>query len=329
MKILIKGNPLRYKRYSPGLDIEKESQLVFVDIDADNATVLARCKDADIILADAISNVDGELISKMDKLKMIHSEGVAFNCIDVAVATQRRIYVCNNKGANSASVAEQAIFLMLGLLRSGITGDAAVREGRQAEMKERCIVEGITDLGDCTVGIIGLGDIGLATAKRLSAFGCRLFYYSLHKKSPQLEENYNITYLPLYELAESVDIVSLHAAVTPQTKGMINDEFISHMKKNACLINTARGELVDNEALRRALIEDRIAGAGLDTVAPEPVTTDNPLLNLPEAYRDKIIFSPHLGGVTAGSFTRMHRTLWENAERIAQGKRPINIVNGL
>ncbi len=329
MKILIKGDPLRYKRYSPGLDIEREVQIVFVDRDADNSSVLEQCKDADIIFADAISSVDGELISKMNNLKMIHSEGVAFNGIDILAAARRGIYVCNNKGANAAAVAEQAIFLMLALLRSGLAGDAAVRAGRQIEMKERRMVEGITDLGDCTVGIIGLGDIGLATAKRLSAFGCRLFYYSLHKKSSQLEEQYDISYLPLLELAERADIVSLHAAVTPQTKGMINDEFIAHMKKTAYLINTSRGELVDNEALCRALREGSIAGAGLDTVAPEPVTVDNPLLGLPASCRDKIIFSPHLGGITTGSFMRMHRTLWENAGRIARGERPVNIVNGL
>ena len=118
------------------------------------------------------------------------------------------------------------------------------------------------------VGLIGFGDIAKATASRHRPFGCELYYYSLHRKSPQLEEEYDIKYLPLYELAQTCDIISVHAAANEQTKGMINQEFLSHMKKDELLINTARGELIDNQALREALINEQIGGAGLDTTAP-------------------------------------------------------------
>lgn len=329
MKILIQGDPLRYERYSPGLDIQKTSQVVFIPRDADNAAVLAGGTDADVMFVDAISRVNGNLIRKMKNLKMIHSEGVAFDGIDTDTARELGVYVCNNKGANAGAVAEQAIFLMLALLRTGISGDAAVRAGRQIEMKERRMLEGITDLGDCRVGLVGLGDIGLATARRLSAFGCRLCYYSPHRKSAEIEAQYGLEYLPLHKLAAVSDIVSLHAAVTPETRGMIDETFLSRMKRESILINTARGDLVDNNALRAALIQGLIAGAGLDTVAPEPVTADNPLVNLPESCRNRVVFSPHLGGITTGSFRRMHRTLWENAARIGRGEKPVNIVNGL
>lgn len=176
---------------------------------------------------------------------------------------------------------------------------------------------------------MGLGDIGLATARRLSAFGCRLCYYSPHRKAPELEAQYGLTYLSLCRLAAVSDIVSLHAAVTPDSRGMIDEKFLSHMKKSAFLVNTARGDLVDNHALRAALIQGLIAGAGLDTVSPEPVTADNPLVTLPTSCRDRVVFSPHLGGITTGSFRRMHRTMWENASRIERGEKPVNIVNGL
>ena len=329
MKILIEGEPARYDRYSPHLEIQKTAEVVFVPRGADQETMLKNGWDAEVLFVDAISRVDGDLIRKMKNLKMIHSEGVAFDGIDTVAAREQGVYVCNNKGANADAVAEQAIFLMLALLRTGISGDAAVRRGCQIEMKERRMVEGITELGDCTVGLIGLGDIGLAAARRLAAFGCRLCYYSPHRKSPELEEKYGLEYLPLYRLASVSDIVSLHAAVTPETRGMIDEAFLSRMKRNAYLINTARGELVDNQALRAALIQGLIAGAGLDTVAPEPVTADNPLVDLPESCRDRVVFSPHLGGITTGSFRRMHRTLWENASRISRGEKPVNIVNGL
>ena len=239
MKILIEGDPARYDRYSPHLEIQKTAEVVFVPRGADQETMLKNGWDAEVLFVDAISRVEGDLIRKMKNLKMIHSEGVAFDGIDTVAAREQGVYVCNNKGANADAVAEQAIFLMLALLRAGISGDAAVRRGRQIEMKERRMVEGITELGDCTVGLIGLGDIGLAAARRLAAFGCRLCYYSPHRKSPELEEKYGLEYLPLYRLASVSDIVSLHAAVTPETRGMIDEAFLSRMKRNAYLINTA------------------------------------------------------------------------------------------
>ena len=329
MKILIMGDPKRYEKYAPQMHIIESSDVTYIARNASVAEALAAAPDAEILFADAISQVSKELIQKMPRLKLIHSEGVAYNGIDIQAAKDRGIYVCNNKGANAGAVAEQTIYLTLALLRSGVIGDNAVRQGRQIEMKEARMREGITDLADCKVGIIGLGDIGQAVARRLRAFGCELYYYSLHRKPADLEQQLQLTYLPLHRLASVCDIVSLHMAVTPETTGMINQEFLSRMKKNSYLINTARGELIDNLALRAALIQGLIAGAGLDTVSPEPVTKDNPLVTLPEDCKNRIIFSPHLGGITSGSFRRMHLKLWENADRISRGERPDNIVNGL
>ena len=329
MKILIMGDQKRYARFLPQMDFIKDSEIIYIPRDADSDTALKACSDADILFADAISKVNRDLMVQMKNLKLIHSEGVAYNGFDIQAAKELGIYVCNNKGANADAVAEQAIFLMLALLRSGITGDAAVRSGHQIEMKERLMREGITDLSDCKVGLVGLGDIGTSTARRLKVFGCDLYYYSLHRKSPELEASLSITYLPLDRLAATCDIISLHMAVTPETTGIINEDFLSHMKKTSYLVNTARGDLVDNQALRAALMHGLIAGAGLDTVAPEPVTKENPLVSLPEDCKDRIIFSPYLGGITTGSFRRMHRKMWENAARIQRGERPDHIVNGL
>ena len=191
------------------------------------------------------------------------------------------------------------------------------------------MVSGITDLADCKVGLIGFGDIGMATAKRLAAFECELFYYSRHRKAAAIEAEYGITYLPLEKLAATCDIISLHAAVTPETERMIDAGFLARMKKESYLINTARGDLVDNAALRAALIHGTIAGAGLDTICPEPTTADHPLIDLPREVQHKVIYSPHLGGITTGSFRRMHRNMWENALRVSRGERPNHVVNHL
>ena len=197
------------------------------------------------------------------------------------------------------------------------------------EMKERYMVEGITELSACKVGLVGFGDIGRATAERLAPFGCELYYYTRHRRTPEEERKYSVTYLPLEELAAACEIVSLHCAVNDETRNMVDDAFLGRMQPTAYLINTARGDLVDNDALVRALTEGRIAGAGLDTLAPEPVPADHPLVTLPPEIQDRVALAPHLGGITEASFRRAHAHMWRNAERLAAGERPDCVVNGL
>lgn len=226
-------------------------------------------------------------------------------------------------------MAEQAVLLMLMLLRHALEGDEAVRAGRQMEMKERCMVEGITELSACKVGLVGFGDIARAAAERLAPFGCALYYYTRHRRTPEEERRYGVTYLPLEALAETCDILSLHCAVTEETRNLVDAALLRRMKPTAYLINTARGDLVDNEALRQALLEGRIAGAGLDTLSPEPVPAGHPLTALPPEVQRKVVLAPHLGGITEASFRRAHAHMWRNVERLAAGERPDNIVNGL
>lgn len=329
MKILIEGARERYRRFLPDFVPLDRLALTFCPRGSTNEERLRLCPDAEIILADAISAVDGTLIRQMPCLKMIHSEGVAFHGVDIQAAREQGVFVCNNQGCNAGAVAEQTILLMLSLLRRGVPGDRAVREGRQIQMKEEAMLSGITELGDCSIGLVGFGNIAQATAKRLAPFGCNVFYHSAHRKAAQAEQACHAAYLPLNELLAACDLVSLHAAVTPETSGMVNQAFLSQMKPGAYLINTARGELVDNAAVREALLSGHLAGAGFDTLAPEPVPADHPLVSLPEGVRERVVFSPHLGGITTGSFRRAHRHMWENVVHILNGERPDNIVNGL
>ena len=329
MKICILGAQARYEWYLPQLPFIRQQELVFLDRTASESEILAAASDADMLFVDAITPISAALIGQMPKLKLIHSEGVAYDKIDLAAAAKQRIYVCNNKGCNAGAVAEQAIMLMLMLLRRGRTGDRAVREGRQIEMKERCMAEGLTELSTCRVGLVGFGDIARATAERLVPFGCDVFYNSKHRRDRDVEARYGVTYLTLEELAATCDVVSLHCAVTDETRGMVNKNFLTHMKNTAYLVNTARGELVDNDALGQALMEETIAGAGLDTLSPEPVAADHPLVTLPAPACDRLVFSPHLGGVTEAAVHRCHLHMWRNAERVCSGHRPDDIVNGV
>ena len=262
-------------------------------------------------------------------LKLVQSEGVAYNAIDVAAAVERGVYVCNNAGVNDGAVAEQAILLMLACLRHLVEGNRAVLSGRQIQMKEQLMVRGIRELGDCTVGLVGFGAIAKQTALRLGAFGSRVHYWNRTRKTADVESEFGVSYLELDELAGACDIVSLHVPVTPQTANLVDAGFLARMKPDAVLVNTARGEVVDQVALAAALEAGAIGAAGLDTLSPEPVSLDHPLVNLSEQASRKLVLSPHIGGVTEGMFHRAWTAIWKNVERIAGGQAPANIVNGL
>lgn len=329
MKILVFGPKTRYNTYMPDFAAQMDVELVFCPLDHSSISIVSANSDAEILFTDPIADTTKEIMDLLPNLKLIQSEGVAFNRIDLSEARRRGIFVCNNKGCNAASVAEHTIMLMLMALRHGITGHNAVREGRQFQMKEAVMASDSPELGLCSVGLIGFGDIAQAIARRLAPFDCKLYYYSLHRRPSEIEADFHVTYLPLNELAATCDIISLHCAVNDQTRNMVNADLIAKMKPSSILVNTARGDLVDNFALRQALIERRIGGIAIDTLAPEPTPADHPLVDLPNEVQNRAIYSPHLGGNTGGSFHRAHTNMWNNALLIQQGKHPNFVVNGL
>lgn len=326
MKALLIGNRERFQKYDPHTAFSDAVEKIYVTMETAQQDIPSHALDADFIAADAIAEVPGSLIRKMPKLKLIHSEGVGYDRIDLAAAKEAGVSVCNNRGVNACAVAEQAILLMLGLLRDVTGGDRAVRQGEQFATKERMMLQGIRELGDCAVGLIGFGDIAKATATRLQVFGADVYYFSRSRKSNAEEETYRSTWMELPELLRTCDIISIHVPVTPETAGMVDDSFLRSMRRDAFLINTARGDIVDNAALCRALEEGWIAGAGLDTIAPEPVPKDHPLLNLSEQASGKLLLSPHIGGITEGVFFRAHRNLWRTFETVAGGGMPGNLI---
>jgi len=327
VKLLVIGDRKRFEKFLPDRDIVKQVEVAVAERGSSDAEVVALAGDADVIVADAISPVGSALMDAFPSLKLVHSEGVAYNAIDVAAARERGITVCNNAGMNAAAVAEQAILLMLACLRHAVEGDAAVRSGRQIKMKERLMVQGIRDLGDCTVGLVGLGAIARATAERLRAFGCTVVYWNRNRRSAEEEQALGVSYLPLEELAATCDIVSLHVPVTPDTENLVDAAFLARMKPDAVLVNTARGEIVDQDALADALMAGTIGGAGLDTLSPEPVAADHPLAALTGPAANRLVLSPHIGGVTEGSFRRAWTTIWSNVESLATSAPLVNVVS--
>lgn len=328
MKLLHIGKKGNVERYSEKIELAKKMEIIDLPAGLFEEEYLKKGREADFIIADAMAVVSGKLISQMPNLKLIHSEGVGYNFFDIQTAKDRGIYVCNCKGMNDKAVAEQAILLMLGMLRDVCTGNIAVCEGRQIQVKEGYMKRGnLLELADCKVGLVGFGDIAKALAKQLKSFDVDTYYYKKNPLEPEIETEYDVTYLTLDELLKTCNIISLHVPVTPETTNMVNDSFLEKMQTKSYLVNTARGELIDSQALIRALKNGKIKMAGLDTVAGEPVMSDNILINQPKEIRDKIIFSPHIGGITASSFKRGYAMVWENIERICEGKQPKHIVN--
>ncbi|NLV50567.1 MAG: hydroxyacid dehydrogenase [Clostridiales bacterium] len=321
MRVALLVNKDNYERYAPNTPPEWE--MIHIGNGEPDVTEIIATR-ADVLVVDAVMKIGPDIIAAMPDLKLIHSQGVAYNAIDLKEANRRGIYVCNNAGVNAQAVAEQVVLLTLSLLRNYRVNEDMVYAGRQMEAKTACFINGMRELGECSVGIVGLGAIGKALAERLAAFGCRLCYYDMYKPVTSVE------YLPLTELYAASDIVSLHVPVTEETEGMINEESLRHFKKGAILINTARGELIDNAAVAQALVSGQLGGFGADTLSPEPVTADNPFLRaLPDEARGRVALSPHIGGVTTGCFIRGYGNIMKNIAAISRGERPVFVVNGL
>jgi phosphoglycerate dehydrogenase-like enzyme len=323
MKILVIGNRDRYEKFSDAKEFVNRN-IVYIPIGSSEDEIIRAGQGAEVIVVDAMGTVTENVIDHMSGLKLIHSEGVGYQGIDVEAARRKNIYVCNCKGANAVAVAEHTILLMLSVLRFMVTGDRAVRNGEQLATKENHMFSGdLKELSECTIGFIGFGDIAKETARLAKAFGANLVYF---KPSGESKNQAIAKYMPLDELLAVSDIVSLHLPVTPETRNMADDGFFLKMKDGAILINTARGELVDSQALVNAIRSGKICGAGLDCVAGEPVQKDNPIFAAEQAVLDKIIFSPHIAGVTAAALKRGYKMLWANVRRIENGERPENIV---
>ena len=182
----------------------------------------------------------------------------------------------------------------------------------------------LQELDGKVLGIVGMGNIGREVALRARPFGCRMVYYDIEGLPPQLEEELGVERMELDDLMRTSDIVTLHVPLTPETRHLIDGEKLALMKPEAFLLNLARGEVVDEEALAEALEEDRLAGAGIDVFTQEPIDPANPLLKSP-----KVILSPHLAGSTSESRIRIIQVTIDNVVRVLRGERPLNVVNGV
>lgn len=327
MKVLVLLPESRARKYGRFDRLPKELELVFADYLAPMEQILAVGGDADVLFGDSVAIVPAALTDRMPNLKLVQAEGVGYNYFDVDALTRRGIPMCNNAGANAGAVAEHTVMLMLALLRRLREGDLRVRSGGQEQCKTAFINDGFHCLSGCTVGLIGFGAIGKAVARLLAAFQCKIVYYDPFRAQPEVEEQLGVTYVPLEELPTLCDIISPHMPVIPETTGMFDEAFLRAMKPTAYFVNTARGEVVNQQAMVKALEEGWIAGAAFDVYENEPATLDNPIFRLSERGLSKVLFTPHVAGCALEAIQQMHDNAWENVMRVFRGEQPLRVVN--
>jgi len=256
-----------------------------------------------------LDGIDATALKMADRLKVIARYGVGVDNVDLAAAREKGIIVTNTPGANSVSVAELALGLMLALARQIPEAVEAVHQGKWPRYS------GISLEGK-TIGILGLGAIGKQLARRLTCFDCKILVFDPFADSAFAKDNH-IELTTMDEVIEQADFISLHLPLLPETRGMVNDTFLNKMKKGSFLINTSRGEAVNEDALLKALQSGHLRGAGLDAFTVEPPDPKNPLLALPQ-----VIATPHLGAQTDGATSNMGWLAMRDCLAVLRNEKP-------
>lgn len=281
--------------------------------------LLEAVANSDGILSHPASRFDRELLDRAPRLKVISNIAVGYDNVDVAACTERGIAVCNTPGVLTDATADATLALMLAVCRRVAEADRFTRSGEWRYWTPRLLVG--QDLTEATLGIIGLGRIGLEVARRARGFRMRILYHNRHRR-PDAESELDATLVDLPTLLAESDFVSLHVPANAETRNLIGAAELAQMKPTAYLINLARGSVVDQQALTEALREKRIAGAGLDVYQPEPIAASDPLLAL-----NNCVLLPHVGAATLRTRQRMAELAASNVLAVLAGQKPPACVN--
>jgi glyoxylate reductase len=258
-----------------------------------------------------------EFIEKLDSLRVISNFAVGYDNVDVSAATEKGIVVTNTPGVLTDATADLALGLLLSVSRRIVEGDRLVRARKFSGWTPMMMLG--NEVSGKTIGIIGAGRIGTAIARRALGFGMTIFYFS-HRRNDEIEK-LGGRYVGLQDLLKRSDFVSVNVSLNRETKGLVGKREIGMMKSSAILINTARGEIVDEVALIAALKEGRIGGAGLDVYKNEP-KVNRGLIKL-----DNVVLAPHLGSATMETRAKMAELAAMNAIAVLQGEKPPAVIN--
>jgi glyoxylate reductase len=281
--------------------------------------LLDKVRDVEGLLALLTDRVDAELMDRAPRLKVISNYAVGFDNVDIPEATRRGIIVGNTPGVLTETTADLAFALLLAAARRVVEGDRMVRAGAWKTWGPMTLLG--YDVHGSTLGIVGLGRIGIAVAKRAKGFGMKLLYYDVSRRR-DIEEELGIQFVSMNNLLKEADFVTIHTNLTPETHHLIGAKQFEVMKRRCVLVNNARGPIVDNMALYEALRDGKIAFAGLDVTDPEPIPPNHPLLTL-----DNVIITPHIASGSVATRTKMALMAADNLIAGLKGIMPPNRVN--
>lgn len=281
--------------------------------------VIAGVKGKDGLLSMAADPIGAAIMDANPELKVISNFGAGYDKVDVAAATARGIPVANTPDVVTEATADMAWALLMSAGRRVAEADRFIRARRWVTMSPRLFLG--LDIAGATLGLLGLGRIGKAMIPRAKGFGMKVLYWNRTRLSPSEEASLGIQYVDKEALFEESDFISLHVALNEGTRHLVGSAELSLMKTTAYLINTTRGPVVDEKALVKALLNNRIAGAGLDVFENEPDLE-------PELYDlENVVLVPHIGSATVGTRTQIGMKAIENCLAGCRGERPPHVVN--
>lgn len=275
--------------------------------------LLRQCVDADYLLVSGRLSIDNDVLNAAKHLKMIQRTGVGTEMLDLEAIKKHEIPVYVNAGVNARSVAEHTLTLILCCLKNIPLIDKNVKQGIWKKQQT-----GLTcnELYGKTVGMVGMGAIGRQVTSCLNAFGARVLYTDVFRVKPETEQQLSLTYVPsFYELLPLVDILSFHCPLTPENKEMLDSDAIKKMKDGAIVVNTARGKLIEPNALYEALCNGKLRAAALDVHYEEPIPAESPLKTL-----DNVILTPHIAGLSYETFHAMMAGAVKNIAAYERGE---------
>ncbi|MEX1254707.1 MAG: D-glycerate dehydrogenase [Dehalococcoidia bacterium] len=281
--------------------------------------LLRAVRDIDGLISLLTDTIDAELLDAAPKLRVVSNVAVGYDNIDVPAATARGVLVCNTPGVLTETTADFAFALLLAAARRLPEAERAVREGRWKTWHPSFLLG--RDVYGATLGIVGLGQIGEAVARRARGFSMRVLYTNRTRRD-DLERELTVESVGFEDLLAQADFVSVHVPLTPETRHMFDDAAFARMKPTAILVNTSRGAVVDEGALRRALETKQIAAAAIDVAEQEPLASHDPLLRLPN-----LLVTPHIASASVATRERMAAIAVDNVLAALAGRPPLHCIN--
>lgn len=285
--------------------------------DASDGRKVAALKDADFLMLHP-GTLSEPVMRAATRLKFVQLLRAGYDLVDVKLLEELGIGFANLGDATSGIVADLTVLLMLAVYRHLPLADQGVKAGRWVEPIEHLAAY---EMQDKVVGVIGLGNIGRQVARRVQGFGCRVQYHNRRRLPSEEERRLGVTYATLDELCATSDIITLHVPLTKESRHILGRREIALVKPSAIVVNTARGALLDQQALVEALQGRRIAGAGLDVYDPQPPPPGSPLLKL-----DNVVLTPYVASDTQEKARRVAHFVWRNFQAVSEGRTPEGLI---